>query len=119
MSGQASIFFGFMSAQTYHAIAELLLKARELKALNQPSNRDYESVLSFMENDGGQLYEEESAFIYEKADLVSLRPGRDYAWLDTCIESILKKCRCRLLTVSYVNAAWLLRILTSHYSFSL
>jgi hypothetical protein len=58
-----------------------------------------------MENDGGQLYEEESAFIYEKADLVSLRPGRDYAWLDSCIESILKKCRCRLLTVSCVNAA--------------
>ena len=59
--------------------AELLLKAQQLKALERPSNRDYRSVLSFMENDGGQLYEEDMEFIYEKEDLVTLRPGREYA----------------------------------------
>ena len=76
------------------------MKARELKAINPPSNRDYRSVLSFMENDEGQLYEKEMSYIYEKADLVTLRPGREHAWLDGMIESILKICRCGLLRVS-------------------
>ena len=85
---------------TDNRTAEILLKARELKAIDPPSNRDYKSVLSFMENDEGQLYEKEMEYIYEKADLVTLRPGREHAWLDGTIESILKICRCGLLRVS-------------------
>ena len=85
---------------THNITAELLLKARELKAINTPSNRDYRSVLSFMENDKGQLYEKEMEFILEKADLVTLRPGREHAWLDGMIENVLKICRCGLLRVS-------------------
>ena len=68
--------------------------------MNPPSNRDYNSVLNFMENDEGQLYEKEMEYIYEKADLVTLRPGREHAWLDGTIESTLKMCRCGLLRVS-------------------
>ena len=53
-----------------------------------------------MENDGGQLFEEESGFIYEKEDLITLRPGREHAWLDGLIERILRVFRCRLTIVS-------------------
>lgn len=77
--------------------ADLLLKAQQLKALERPSNRDYQSVLSFMENDGGQLFEEDMGFIYEKEDLVTLRPGREYAWLDGLLERTLKVLRCKLI----------------------
>ena len=80
--------------------AELLLKAQQLKALDRPSNRDYRSVLSFMEYEGGQLYEEDMEFIYEKEDLVTLRPGREYAWLDGMLERTLKVLRCKLVKVS-------------------
>ncbi|KAL8792870.1 MAG: hypothetical protein Q9195_004512 [Heterodermia aff. obscurata] len=80
--------------------AELLLKNRGLKNLEKPSAKDYRSVLHFMENDGGQLYEEESGWIYNKEDLVTLRPGRDYAWLDGFLESILRTCRCKALEVN-------------------
>lgn len=76
--------------------AELLLKAQQLKALDRPSGRDYRSVLSFMENDGGQLFEEDMAFIYEKEDLITLRPGREYAWLDGVLERTLKLLRCKV-----------------------
>ncbi|KAI4194210.1 MAG: hypothetical protein LQ350_007909 [Teloschistes chrysophthalmus] len=62
--------------------ADILLKARQLKAVDRPSSRDYQSVLHFMEADEGQLYEAEMDFIYEKEDLVTLRPGRDHGWLD-------------------------------------
>lgn len=77
--------------------ADLLLKAQQLKALDRPSKRDYESVLSFMENDGGQLFEKDMGFIYEKEDLVTLRPGREYAWLDGLLERMLKVFRCKLI----------------------
>ena len=94
--------------QTKPFTAELLLRARELKELNPPSTRDYTSVLNFMELDGGQLYERESEFIYHKEDLVTLKPGREYAWLDGCVERILQKCRCRLLRVysTTILARW-------------
>ncbi|KAL9583404.1 MAG: hypothetical protein Q9212_002734, partial [Teloschistes hypoglaucus] len=69
--------------------ADILLKARQLKAVDRPSNRDYQSVLHFMEADEGQLYEAEMDFIYEKEDLVTLRPGRDHGWLDVLIERFL------------------------------
>lgn len=81
-------------------VAELLLKAQKLKAMDRPSNRDYRSVLHFMENDGGQLFEEDMGFIYEKEDLITLRPGREYAWLDGLLERTLKVLRCRLIKVS-------------------
>ena len=80
--------------------AELLLKAQQLKALERPSDRDYRSVLSFMEYDGGQLYEEDMGFIYKKEDLVTLRPGREYAWLDGLLERMLEVLRCRLIKAS-------------------
>lgn len=83
--------------------AELLLKAQQLKAMDRPSNRDYRSVLSFMENDGGQLYEEDMEFIYEKEDLITLRPGREYAWLDGLLERTLEVLRCRLIKVSLIR----------------
>lgn len=81
-------------------LGEPMLKAKELKALDCPSSKDYHSVLHFMENDGGQLGGNESAFVYKKADLVTLRPGRDHAWLDDVLERMLKAFRCRLTVVS-------------------
>ena len=52
-----------------------------------------------MEKDGGQVYEEESGWIYEKEDLITLRPGKEHAWLDGFLERMLRVCRCRLLRV--------------------
>ncbi|KAM0799441.1 hypothetical protein BDR22DRAFT_822431 [Usnea florida] len=71
--------------------------AQQLKALERPSDRDYRSVLHFMENDRGQLYKKDMAFVYEKEDLVTLRPGREHAWLDGLLERTLKVLRCRLI----------------------
>ena len=53
-----------------------------------------------MENDGGQTFDEEMSFIYEKEDLITLRPGREYAWLDSIVERVLRDFRCRFTVVS-------------------
>ena len=107
-------------------IAELLLKAQELKSLERPSAKDYRSVLRFMENDGGQVYEEESGWIYDKEDLVTIRPGREHAWLDGFLERMLKVFRCKLLKVCFTVHVVLQSIretrrkkLTAQYSSSL
>ena len=75
-----------------------------MKALDRPTTRDYRSVLHFMENDGGPLYKKESEFIYEKEDLVTIKPGRDHAYLDGILERILRACRCKLTIVSPLTA---------------
>ncbi|KAL8745198.1 MAG: hypothetical protein Q9184_007904 [Pyrenodesmia sp. 2 TL-2023] len=77
--------------------SELLLRANQLKGLEKPSYRDYRSVLRYMEKDGCQLFQEEASWIYEKEDLVTLRPGREYAWLDGILERILRLCRGRIV----------------------
>lgn len=73
--------------------SELILKASQLQALEKPSSKDYRSVLRYMEMGGGQLFEEEQAWIYEKEDLVTLRPGREHAWLDGILERLLRLFR--------------------------
>lgn len=71
----------------------LVVSANRLLAMGRPASRDYRSVRNFLEGEGGQLFEEESQFIYEKDDLITLRPGREHAWLDNIIERILLKLR--------------------------
>ena len=77
--------------------------------MDRPADRDYNSVLSFMEYGGGQLFEEDMRFIYKKEDLVTLRPGREYAWLDGLLERTLEVARCKLIKVSPTlrGCAWI------------
>lgn len=93
----------FVHQSDQSAAAELMLKAQGLKGLESPSNRDYRSVLHFMENDGGQVFQQESEWVYEKEDLVTLRPSKEHAWLDGLLERVLRICRCKLLSVRRVH----------------
>lgn len=81
---------------------ELLLRAQKLVALKCPSAADHDSAMSFMENDPAPFNERERAYIYQKQDLVTLKPGREDAWLDVIIERSLKIFRCRFLRVSVI-----------------
>lgn len=58
-------------------------------SLNRPADRDHTSVVNFLWN-RNPLFEEEQSFIYEKEDLVTLRPGRETAFLDAFVERMLK-----------------------------
>ena len=76
-------------------------------SLNKPPSRDYHSVLNYMENgyieDGEavrHLLKGDDKFIYQKEDLITLRPGRESAWLDSAVERFLKMINCRLVKVS-------------------
>lgn len=68
---------------------ELLLNAQQLVAANRPPERDYNSVANFV-NHKKPLLQGDDAFIFNKEDLITLRPGRESAWLDATVEKILK-----------------------------
>lgn len=66
----------------------LLAQARDLQAMNRPSDRDHKSVSNYFE--GSSLIEQDREFLLYKEDLVSIRPGREHAWLDECVDTILR-----------------------------
>jgi hypothetical protein len=41
----------------------------------------------------------EQSWVQWKEDLVTLRPGREHAWLDSIIEHILRWMNCKLVNV--------------------
>lgn len=49
------------------------------------------------------VYDEDAEFIDHKEDLVTLRPGREHAWLDASVERVLQCCNCPVIEVSISN----------------
>jgi len=64
--------------------------AQTLVSMNRPSNSEYRSVQSFVVDEKTQCQEEET-WIHCKEDLITLRPGREHAWLDATIEHLLRR----------------------------
>jgi len=82
---------------------ELLLQAQSLVAMNKPSNRDYTSVSAYLTHTT-PLFQGEDDFIDRREDLVTLRPGRECAWLDAFVERVLKSLRCGPVTRMFSSA---------------
>lgn len=85
----------------------LLLQAQQLVSMNKPAARDQQSVQRFLENgslvDGQSirpLLQGDTEFVYHREDLITLRPGRESAWLDALVERMLKVFHCRAIQVS-------------------
>jgi len=75
--------------------------------MNKPAARDQQSVQCFLENGSwvdGQtirpLLQSDTEFVYHKEDLITLRPGRESAWLDAFVERVLKVFHCGAIQVS-------------------
>jgi len=72
-------------------------------SFNKPGNDERRSVENYVWNNK-QIEEKETRFIYHKEDLVTLRPGREHAWLDTSVEKMLKWLHCDLIEVrAHIN----------------
>jgi hypothetical protein len=80
----------------------LLQAAQGMVALSKPTTSEYTSVETFMNNEK-PLVEEEGSFVYRKEDLVTLRPGREHAWLDSTVEKALRTVDCSMIQASHVD----------------
>lgn len=82
-------------------LANLLQTAQAMVALSKPSSSEWNSVANFIDNEK-PLVKDQRNFILRKEDLITLRPGREYAWLDSFIEKLLRWCNSPILDVSIV-----------------
>ena len=64
---------------------------------NRPPARDYLSVKSYFDEETPLCNIE--SYIYHKEDLISLKPGRENAWLDVAVEKVLQKLPYKLIRV--------------------
>lgn len=88
---------------------QYLLQAHQVVTMSKPAARDHLSVKNFLENGFGEegrrvrpLMQADSEFIYRNEDLVTLRPGRESAWLDAFVERFLKMINCKPVQVSSI-----------------
>lgn len=81
---------------------QLLNAARDLATYHRPSSRDYSSVKSYFDEEAPVCNSE--SYIYYREDLVTLKPGRENAWLDAVVEKILQKCSCRIVRHLFCSA---------------
>jgi hypothetical protein len=80
-------------------VADFLQKAQAMVAMNRPSSSEYDSVENFIANQR-PLVDSQASSYYHREDLISLRPGREHAWLDATIETTLRKLNCDFVEVS-------------------
>jgi hypothetical protein len=83
-------------------IAHILTTAQTLMAFNRPAASDYQSVANYIYN-REPVVEDERTWIYCKEDMITLRAGREHAWLDTGIERLLRFLHCQLIEVRYLK----------------
>lgn len=69
--------------------ASIVASSQQLMAANRPSSSEYRSVRNYI-NRNKPLIPAELEYIKHKEDLITLRPGRDHAWLDRSIERTLQ-----------------------------
>ena len=67
----------------------LLRQANSFQEMAKPTDRDHVSVFNYFRYKE-PLAETDSGFILQKNDLVTIRAGRDHAWLDSFVESFLR-----------------------------
>lgn len=69
--------------------ATILKSSQQLLAVNRPTDQEYRSVRNYIANNN-PLHDTEQEYIRHKHDLITLRPGRDHAWLDRTIDRSLQ-----------------------------
>ena len=81
---------------------KVLQQAHALQGLNAPTDRDHASVSNYIANEQ-PLMEADRDFIYHKEDLVTIRAGREHAWLDAAVEAFLRWYPCRPVKVRHLS----------------
>jgi len=67
-------------------LASLLVAAQKLTKFNKPTECEYTNVRNWIEG----VLDEDAESVYLKEDLITLRSGCEYAWLDAGVERVLR-----------------------------
>ena len=77
---------------------KLLTQANQLQGLNTPTDRDHMNLSNYFWNEA-PVVEQDQGWLLQKEDLVTIRAGREHAWLDAAVESFLRWYPCRPVKV--------------------
>ena len=99
-----------VSAYLIASTASLLQAAQQLVSFNKPAKSDYGSITNYIAN-VQPLVSEECDWVKQRDDLITLRPGREHAWLDAGLEHLLKWAHCKLRAKVLVEVVPLLQLL--------
>lgn len=75
---------------THFVIDTILLKAKEISAIQRPAESDWRNVSNWIYQTG-PLVKAEQQFIRRKEDLVTLRKGRECVGFDNFVERVLSR----------------------------
>jgi hypothetical protein len=75
----------------YSLSAELLIIAKDIASLSPPKARDYNSLKNYIVKTRPMVEEQE--YVRYREDLVCLKPGREYSYVDAIVEDMLFKVR--------------------------
>ncbi|CZS93270.1 uncharacterized protein RAG0_03637 [Rhynchosporium agropyri] len=84
--------------ENFKQYTSLLAAARDLATFNRPPTRDFESVRSYFDEET-PLSSKKERYIYRREDLITLKPGRENAWLDVLVERFMQNIPLRFTTV--------------------
>lgn len=84
---------GYRRGTTDACPATVLEAAQRLMGFNKPSHGDQRSACNYIWGNK-PIDPRESAYFQCKEDLITLKAGREHAWLDTVIEAALRKLNC-------------------------
>ncbi|EME42560.1 hypothetical protein DOTSEDRAFT_26141 [Dothistroma septosporum NZE10] len=74
---------------------QIMGAAQKLMFANRPTASEHKSVPNFIAEN--RVAAKEAEYVCWKEDLITLRPGRQNAWLDRGIEKVLKLLHCNAL----------------------
>ncbi|KAF2470786.1 uncharacterized protein BDR25DRAFT_32466 [Lindgomyces ingoldianus] len=95
---QGKLLFEIENA--YCSYAKILAAAQQMRGFSKPADADWQSVGRYIYNRKA-LVEEEASWIQHKDDLLTLKAGREHAWLDDVVEGLLKVCHCKLIDIMF------------------
>jgi hypothetical protein len=78
---------------------EQLTAAQTSAAMKKPTAGEQRSVRNWLENIE-PVHQADASFVEHAEDLVTLRPGREHAWLDAGVEKVLRGCKVTFIQVS-------------------
>jgi hypothetical protein len=80
------------------SLADILIKGQTIAGFDRPNEKDYARVQFYFQKKA-PLCRLEQGYIYNKEDIVTLKPDRDSTWLDVTVEKIPQKFPCWLTQV--------------------
>ncbi|OMP87786.1 hypothetical protein BK809_0007876 [Diplodia seriata] len=77
--------------------SRLLGAAREMMRMQRPSTSEYRNLRHYFGNNADEIDSLEDDWSLHQEDIVTLRPGREHAWLDVVLEKLLQSTRSKVI----------------------